>query len=119
VKRAAERTAKRTDCGRVDGPVDRARFELQTGDTIMCFGKHEGIKFREVMIHDYDYVCWARSIESPTAPLALFRDWTNSDEGKVLEAEIFASIESDDYFEYGEIDDCYEYGESDDNYEYD
>jgi hypothetical protein len=53
----------------------------------MGFSKHDERTYRAVMTDYYDYVCWARSQEDPYSGLARFFEWTNSDEGMMMEAE--------------------------------
>jgi hypothetical protein len=69
-----------------EASADEADVEPKSGDK-MGFGKHAEKTYREVMIDHHDYVCWGRSQESPTDGLARFLEWTNSDEGMVLEAK--------------------------------
>lgn len=71
-------------------PVELAVKEEEdavTADSIMGFHKYPNKTNREIMLHHYGFVRWARSRENMYGRLEEFVRWSKSDEAKALEMQ--------------------------------
>jgi hypothetical protein len=58
-----------------------------TGNTTMGFPKYPDTCNRDIVLHHFDYVKWARGRTEMYGRLEGFVNWTNSEEGKSLEMQ--------------------------------
>jgi hypothetical protein len=98
---------KDNDCVKdEDNSEDEECSDRATGNSMMGFGRHARLTYREVMTDHYDYVVWVKAhAGDTTGRLQNFLEWVESPEGESFPARITFGMHNGKSFQKVAVED--------------